>query len=279
MNAMKPVLLALALLLGLAPSAYGYSGSADPGPLPDLTVRREVLAEQWVVRDEDLPGFLCSVQEAGITPGVHTILRFTVMTPNVGTADLSLGDPNAHVAADDGLYEFATCHNHYHFRHYAQYQLIDPGTGRVWRTAKRGFCMVDSSPAPAYLGQAPRDPQFRTCGAVGVPGNQGISAGWADTYALWLNGQYFVLDGGDGQAPVPPGDYLLRVTVNPGFKPAAGEPCPHRDTKRLCHQLPESDYENNVAEVAITIPAHPGRTGTGPAAGTPAPADFDAAEH
>ena len=38
-----------------------------------------------------------------------------------------------------------------------------------------------------------------------IPGNQGISVGWADTYVWQLGGQYFVLDGGDGQAPVPPG--------------------------------------------------------------------------
>jgi hypothetical protein len=59
----------------------------------------------------------CSVQEGGITPGDHPVLRFTVTTPNIGNADLALGDPNVHVAANDGLYEFATCHNH--FRHYA----------------------------------------------------------------------------------------------------------------------------------------------------------------
>jgi hypothetical protein len=54
---------------------------------------------------------------SGITPGQHTLIRFTVSTPNVGDADLVLGDPNAPVAAGDGLYEFASCHGHYHFKH------------------------------------------------------------------------------------------------------------------------------------------------------------------
>jgi hypothetical protein len=28
------------------------------------------------------------------------------------------------IAANDGSYEFATCHRHYHFRHYAIYELV-----------------------------------------------------------------------------------------------------------------------------------------------------------
>src|SRR5258707_12604050 len=99
-----------------------------------------VLGQQWVVRVEDLPATFWSVEEGGITPGTHTLVRFTVTTPNIGDADLYLGDPNAHVAANDGLYEFASCHQHSHFKHYATYELVDPATGFVWKAAKKGFC-------------------------------------------------------------------------------------------------------------------------------------------
>src|SRR3989442_831830 len=105
------------------------------------------------------------------------------------------------------------------------------------------------------------------CGRVGIPGNQGISVGYADTYFKFLGGQYFVLDGGDGQAPIPPGQYIIRITVNPPFTAAAGEPCPHIDLSGFCHQLPESNFTNNVAEVLITIPDPNGKTGFGPGAG------------
>lgn len=192
------------------------------------------------------------------------------MTPNVGDTDIALGDPNDHVAAGDGLYEFATCHRHFHFRHYATYQLIDAATGHVWRAAKRGFCMLDTDPNPAYFGQPPRQPQFRSCGARGIPGNQGISAGWADTYRYFLAGQYFVLDGGDGQDPVPPGEYIIRITVNPGFTPQSGESIGFASldpATGLYHQLSESNYANNVGEFAVTIPDHVGRSGFGPMAG------------
>jgi len=50
------------------------------------------------VRDEKLSAAACSVEEGGITPGEHTLIRFTVSTPNIGTADLEVGDPNVHFA-------------------------------------------------------------------------------------------------------------------------------------------------------------------------------------
>jgi hypothetical protein len=241
--------------------------TAAQAPMPDLIVRDDVLARQWVVRDEQLSPTSCSVFEGGITPGLRRLVRFTVMTPNIGTGDLAIGDPNEHVAAGDGLYEFASCHHHYHFRHYALYELLGMD-GTVWRAAKQGFCMLDTDPNPAYFGQPARAPQFRNCGGIGAAGNQGISAGWADTYRFFLAGQYFVLDGGDGQQPVPPGDYSIRITVNPPFVAQSGEPCPHVDGSGFCHQLPESNYSNNSVSVPIVIPEHAGREGVGPLAGS-----------
>jgi hypothetical protein len=253
---------ACAALVGLAGTA------AHPKAQPaaaDLIVRGDVLAKQWVVRDENI-GHVCSAEEGNVTPGVRRIVRFTVMTPNIGSADIYVGDPNVHVAANDGLFEFATCHQHYHFRHYATYELVG-ANGYVWKAAKRGFCMLDTDPNPAYFGQPPRAGKYRSCGAVGIPGNQGITAGWADTYRFTLAGQYFVLDGGDGQPAVPPGNYRIRITVNPPFVALQGEACPNVDTLGLCHQLPESDYTNNQVEVPFFIPDHPGRQGAGPLAG------------
>jgi hypothetical protein len=240
--------------------------------LPDLIVDQKRLLQNWVVRDENLKANFCSVEEGGITPGDHKLIRFTVSTPNVGDADLVLGDPNAHVAAGDGLYEFATCHQHYHFKHYTLYELIDPQTGHVWRAAKRGFCMIDIEKYQDYPGPANNDRNYLSCGAPATAtspmfvGNQGISKGWADTYVWKLGGQYFVLDGGDGQPVVPSGNYTIRITVNPGFVPGPGELCRYADPNHagVCHQLPESNYENNVSEISINIPDHPGKQGVGP---------------
>ena len=238
-------------------SAPDLVGHADLIVSPDL-------GQQWVVREEFLAGTLCSVEEGHITPGYHKIIRFTVTTPNIGDADIYVGDPNQHIAANDGLFEFAECHNHYHFRHYAKYELVDPNTGKTWRAAKRGFCMLDTDPNPAWMGEAAGPHYYLSCGTIGIAGNQGISHGWSDTYRFFLGGQYFVLDGGDGQDPVPPGDYMLRITVNPPFAAKRGEPCPYVDTHGLCHQLPESNYDNNVGVAMVSVPDHPGRDGVGP---------------
>src|SRR5262245_34189615 len=274
------ILATICLILGIAlfhqvgpqssSAANESKGKAKLASLPALLVDQASLRQHWIVRVEDLPATFCSVQEGHVTPGEHTLVRFTVSTPNIGDADLAVGDPNQHLA--DGLFEFASCHNHYHFRHYALYELVNPSNGFVWRAAKRGFCMIDVEKYHAYTGDADNKPHFRNCGAVGVPGNQGISKGWADVYDWRLGGQYFLLDGGDGQPPVPPGQYIIRITVNPGFVPQGSEPCLNSDPNHsgVCHQLPESDYENNVAQVSITIPEHPGRQGVGPLKDQPA---------
>ena len=241
--------------------------TSQPG-MPDLIVDQASLRQHWVVRTENLPAEFCSVQEGGITPGVHQLLRFTVATPNIGDADLVVGDPSEHVA--DGLFELASCHEHYHFRHYALYELVEPSTGIVWKAAKQGFCMIDIERYKEYSGEVDNKRHFASCGAIGVPGNQGISKGWSDIYIWKLGGQYFVLDGGDGQPPVPPGDYIIRITVNPPFVAGSGEPCPHTDLQGFCHTLPESDYENNVAQVSITVPDHNGRKAVGPLKNEPA---------
>jgi hypothetical protein len=273
----RPLIIFFTLCLTLVAAGlvlWPKSGAAQQTNGANLSVREDVLGSQWVVRDENIPAEACSAIEGGVTPGIRRLVRFTVMTPNTGNQDIYVGDPNVHVAANDGLFEFAACHHHYHFRHYALYQLIDPKSGKVWRAAKRGFCMLDTDPNPAYLGGVPPGPgKYHNCGAVGIPGNQGISAGWADTYRFLLAGQFFVLDGGDGQDPVPPGDYVIRVTVNPPFVAKKGEACPQKDTNGFCHQLPETNYDDNIGQTTIRIPNHPGRQGTGPMAGNNEPTE------
>jgi len=269
---MRKILFAICALA--LPALAGDRPPDLSGP-PNLIVDSKTLQNHWIVRDEDFSATACSVIEGGVQPGPHRVLRFTVSTPNVGTGDVFIGDPNVHFQSNDGLYEFATCHNHFHFRHYATYQLID-ANGNVWRAAKRGFCMIDVSPAPMADG-AVKTWAYRSCGRIGIPGNQGISHGWADVYVWQLAGQYFVLDRGDGQAEVPPGTYTIRITVNPGFVPKPGEPCRNADPLRpgVCHQLPESNYEDNVGEATVVIPDHPGRSGVGPGTNDQAPHDSD----
>src|SRR5260370_34805425 len=119
---LRPFALSVAnvLMIGFGTTSVKLA-VAQPG-LPDLIVRQDVLAQHWIVRDEDLPGTLCSVEEGGIAPGMHTVLRFSVSTPNIGTADLLLGGPTLHIAHGARLYGFRPFHHHHHFLHYAKYE-------------------------------------------------------------------------------------------------------------------------------------------------------------
>jgi len=253
----------------------------DLSGTPDLIVDGKALETSWVVYDQILKEGTCTLAEGGvIDPTVsHRVVRFTVNTPNIGDADIALGDPQAHVDAGDGLYVESTCHRHWHFQHYATYELISADGGKVWRAAKRGFCMIDVVPWNGGI-QAPGPWVYRVCGRPardGLPavvGNQGISHGWADQYFKHLGGQYFVLDGGDGQEPVPPGDYVIRIHVNPPFACTAFDVAHNRpvDSHGMCHNFFESNYDNNVAEVRVTLPANrPGKTGVGPGSGQQPP--------
>jgi hypothetical protein len=247
------------------------SGVPDTDGLPDLIVDSKTTQNNWVNRTEDLPANFCSVLEGGVTPGTHDIIRFTVTTPNIGNADVFIGSPLKHMdpngdgnfSDQDGMFEFASCHAHFHFQHYATYRLIG-ADGTVWKSAKRGFCMLDTDPFNVNNGDGTWT--YRSCGNLTRDGFQGISTGWADTYVFKLGGQYFVLDGGDGQPVVPPGVYTIEIHVNPPYAADKKGNCPLAKDAATgeCHQIAESDYTNNVGRATVQITGHPGRAGYGP---------------
>ena len=278
-----PVTLGLCAVMALAacetsqsvvstPSGNLRAGRAqDLDGTPNLVVDAAKLASSWVITHENLAPSLCSVVEGDVPPGDHYLLRFTVTTPNLGDADVYIGDPIQHIdpngdgnySDSDGLYEYASCHGHFHFRNYARYELFpvnaNGSLGTPVKARKRGFCMIDTT--PFNNGDGGTTPWvYRNCGTPAIPGFQGISVGYADTYVKALGGQYFVLD--DPSEPVPPGEYILRITVNPGFAKVAGQACPVYDAAAaLCHNFAESSYSDNVGQIRITIPDRTGKTG------------------
>jgi len=255
----------------------GNGHEQDLDGLPDLVVDLHTLATSWVVREEDFVAGQCSVEEGNIPTGTHRTLRFSVLINNHGTADLFVGDPLKHMdpngdgdtSDQDGLFEFASCHKHFHFRNYATYELLPVGPdgsyGTPVQARKRGFCMLDTTPAQSSPGEGTRTSQYRRCGNLTFPGNQGISKNWGDIYQKSLPGQLFLLT--DPNEPVPPGDYVIRVTANPPFAQTPGGVCPVKDANGFCHMFAELSYDNNVGEVRITIPDRMGRLGYGPGKG------------
>ena len=257
------------------PEHASHAAVQDLEGMPDLVVDTHKMATSWLVVEEDFVDGQCSVEEGNIPTGTHKALRFSVLIDNHGDADLYVGDPLKHMDPNgdgnfedqDGQFEFASCHKHFHFRNYATYELLpvraDGTLGTPVQSRKRGFCMLDTTPANNASAQ-PKAAYYRNCGNLTKSGNQGISTGWGDEYFKTLPGQLFLLT--DPNEPVGPGKYIIRVTANPPFTPKNGEVCPARDSKGLCHMFAESNYENNVGEITIDIPSGVGRAGVGPGA-------------
>ncbi|HEX7239951.1 MAG TPA: lysyl oxidase family protein [Longimicrobiaceae bacterium] len=271
-----------------APEKASQAATQDLVGTPDLVVDTHNMANSWVVVEEDFVQGQCSVEEGNIPTGRHRSLRFSVLINNVGDADLFVGDPLKHMdpngdgdyADQDGLFEFASCHQHFHFRNYAKYELLrlnaDGTVGAPVQARKRGFCMLDTTPQPSDA-SPPKGRYYMNCGNLTLHGNQGISTGFGDMYVKQLPGQLFLLS--DPNEPVPPGKYMMRVTANPGFVPQNGEVCPVKDAQGLCHMFAEARYDNNVGQVMIDIPNRVGRTGYGPGAGQYKGEALDEAHH
>jgi hypothetical protein len=260
-----------------APDIISQAAQQDLVGTPDLVVDTRTLASSWVVREEEFVQGQCSVEEGNIPTGTHRSLRFSVLVNNIGDADLYVGDPLAHMdpngdgnfSDQDGLFEFASCHAHFHFRNYATYEILrvnaDGSLGAPVQARKRGFCMLDTTPW-AQDGTAPKGRYYMNCGNLTIHGNQGISTGFGDEYVKQLPGQLFLLS--DPNEPVPPGRYVLRVTANPPFvQTRTNNVCPVKDPQGFCHMFKEQRYDNNVGEIVLEVPDRVGRTGYGPGAG------------
>lgn len=263
MNAPVPIAASLLLLTVLAMPVSAAPSSntipcGDPRGCPDLVVDDLHLAagaqtiEPWFAED-------CAVQEGATEEGLRQLLRFTFSSPNLGDGDLIVGAPSDRPR----LFEYHACHDHLHFKEYADYRLWEPAKFLEWdayRIAnpgvtaqkalannpaiatglitgeKRGFCVIDIAPAGPTKNGSPVVPdplpKYLDC-----DDNQGISRGWADTYDPTLDGQWIDV------THVAPGAYILEAEVN---------------AERV---YVESSYSNNRAFTAVVVAPGPFNTG------------------
>ena len=183
--------------------------------LPDLTVNAKVLQASISIDSQTFRSTDCAVVEGCATgTGRRRLLHFSVATPNTGTADMFLGDPEG-----NPLFQYSPCHGHYHFSSYASYELLNESGKVVVVGRKQAFCLLDSLPVSRDAGPPKYDCHY-----------QGISVNWMDVYDASLDCQWLDITG------VPAGMYQLRVTINPeGI-------------------LDELSFENNSATVPVRIP-------------------------
>jgi hypothetical protein len=187
-------------------------------PRADLTIGEERLAREIVFETRSFDEASCAMYEGCVGGmGERRLLRFTVLSANQGRGEFVPPQP----AERPDLFEWSPCHGHYHFKGFAQYAVIDQDGNVVAPGHKQAYCLIDSE----QIRQGPTV----ACEPVYDCSNQGLQAGWADTYSADLDCQWVDITG------VPPGEYRLQVTLNPD---------------RL---FDEVSYENNNASVPVTI--------------------------
>jgi lysyl oxidase len=184
---------------------------------PDLIINRARLARSPEVRTRQFPNESCAVEEGCVRlPGARKILLFEVAFSNIGQGDLVIGSPED----QPDLFQYSPCHEHYHMLNAATYQLLTRSGRTVVTGRKQAFCFRDNNPL-----------SYRSPESSGYDCDyMGITAGWEDVYDKSLDCQWLDITG------VPPGNYLLKVTVNP---------------RRM---FSEGNYANNVTVVPVTIP-------------------------
>lgn len=203
---------------GLASMSAFLPAAPKPSGKPDLSIDEARIKKSLYIETLKFAADDCAILEGCVNgSGLRDLMRFDVAIRNMGTADLVIGKPSRHPE----WFTYSACHGHYHFNGFIEYELFDLQNGFVVAGRKQAFCLEDYERILGYVGGGRG--KF-TCS------NQGITVGWQDVYRAALDCQW--LDVTD----VPPGDYVLRVTVDAGEKFA------------------EINENNNVAIALVTIP-------------------------
>lgn len=132
---------------------------------------------------------------------------------------------------DIGSFELHPTHSHWHVIDHVVYQLwsiSDSGerNEKLADTGKMSFCLWDEHTNDLTIENAP---QSRFYGFTCDRNTQGMSVGWADTYAARVDGQELDVTN------IPDGEYILYFEVNPDKK------------------IYEVGYENNWGELKVKI--------------------------
>jgi hypothetical protein len=114
-----------------------------------------------------------------------------------------------------GQLEYHPQHQHWHFRQFTEYSILDAQSGRIAVSGKESWCLANtdaidlSVPNANWAGYG--GDVFTMCG--GGPGalwiREVLDVGWGDTYSQYIAGQAFDI------TDLPNGDYFIRVRVNP----------------------------------------------------------------
>ncbi|MCF8461151.1 MAG: T9SS type A sorting domain-containing protein [Flavobacteriales bacterium] len=141
---------------------------------PDLIVDSTALSNSLYMDNLVVPANDCQVAEGCMNGyGLRDIIRFSTHIKNIGNLDYYIGSPSA----NPSQFDFVNCHNHTHYKGYAEYKLYDVNGIELPIGFKNGFCVMDlecSGGGTAQYG----------CSTMG------ISAGCGDIYSSGLSCQW-----------------------------------------------------------------------------------------
>ncbi|XP_026199984.1 lysyl oxidase-like 5a isoform X2 [Anabas testudineus] len=201
--------------------APGYGTRFFHHGLPDLVPDPYYIQAASYIQKVQMYALRCAAEEnclsrSAYDPSVRdldyrVLLRFPQRVKNQGTADFLPVKPRHE-------WEWHSCHQHYHsMEAFSNYDLLDVSTGqKVAEGHKASFCLEDTS----------CDPGIRRRFAC-TAHTQGLGPGCYDTYHANIDCQWIDI------TDVPPGNYILKVTVNPS------------------QLVQESDFSNNEVRCDI----------------------------
>ena len=182
-------------------------------------------------------GFRSAVGNIGMGPLTVEASRETETSPTM-TVDqiVAVESGTSLVVPGVGQMEYAVSpqHSHWHYLDFQDYELRSADGETVVADRKSGFCLGDRYRVAApTMGAAPLEPVYRgNCGPLEparLQIREGISVGYGDDYAAFLEGQDVSLDG------LPDGRYTLVHRVN------------------VDRSLQELSYDNNAASALLEL--------------------------
>ena len=178
------------------PAACLYSPNPNCPDQPDLMVDSDLLKTSFVY-DSLTNNNACFVQEGCLKGyGKRYLIKFSTRIENIGAADYYIGRPPTDRNRQYESWIWDPCHNHWHYKGYAEYVLFDKNSNAIPAGFKAGFCVMDLN-----CSQGGGTPKYNC-------GRQGITAGCGDIYSNGLSCQWVDI------TDVDTGRYTLVVRVN-----------------------------------------------------------------
>lgn len=192
----------------------GTSGGRIAGPVPDL---RSLPA--WgigVSQNGNFLQFSATVWNAGDSPLVVDGFRNESQDEMDAYQYFFDADGNQTGYQNVGHMHWDTrpTHQHWHFKDFASYELLNADQTRAVKSRKEAFCLANTDSVDLTVPNAMWNPEntdlSTSCGDYGsLSIREVLASGWGDTYAQFRAGQSFDLRG------LPNGTYYVAVIANP----------------------------------------------------------------